>query len=199
MVFITLYCLNTLKRLRSGMGLCLVLFACFYGLPAQATGLESRNFSLSLVDDNYELNASFELEISPFLEKMLERGVTLSFKAEFELLQARWYWLDERVVKKTQTVQLSYHPLTRQYRVASGQLQQTYPSLRQALRKISRIHAWPVAERKDLKFGQAYQLSFRYFLDISQLPKPLQITAFTQGDWQWSSPTIERSFTPESR
>jgi hypothetical protein len=36
---------------------------------------------------------------------------------EFDLFRPRWYWWDESVILSVLTYRLSYHALTRQYRV----------------------------------------------------------------------------------
>jgi hypothetical protein len=175
-------------------GLCLAV-ACLLG-DAHAGGIELRDFALSPSEEGYEVNATMEFEIPLALENLVERGVILSFKADIEIFRPRWYWFDERVARKAQTVRLSYHALTRQYRVAIGDLQQSFPTLQDAVRQLSRLHSWLVAERKDLKPGVAHRVSFRYFLDTTELPKPLQVTAFTSSGWDLSAPIVQVSYTP---
>lgn len=173
-----------------GLALC-----CWLG-TAHAAGVDIREFALSPSDEGYEVDASVDFEIPLVLENLLERGVTLTFRAELEISRPRWYWFDDRVARKIQTTRLSYHALTRQYRVASGNLQQTFPTLNDAVRKLSRLRDWSVAERKDLKPGVVHRVSFRYFLDTAELPKPLQLTAFTSSGWELSAPVLQFSYTP---
>jgi hypothetical protein len=185
--------------LRAGLfgrfaALCLV-FCCSF-TTAQASGIDVRDFALDPSDEGYEVNATFDFEMPLVLENLLERGITLSFRADLEIFRPRWYWLDERVARKVLTTRLSYHALTRQYRVSSGTLQQSFPTLHDAVRKLSRLRDWLVAERKDLKPGVPHRVSFRYFLDTTELPKPLQLTAFTSGGWDLSAPILQISYTP---
>lgn len=174
--------------------LCLALWCTL--ATAQAGGIDVREFELSPADEGYEVSATFDFEVPLVLENLLERGVTLSFRADLEIFRPRWYWFDDRVARKVQTTRLSYHALTRQYRVSSGNLQQTFPTLHDAVRKLSRLRNWLVAERKDLRPGGAHRVTFRYYLDITELPKPLQLTAFTSGGWDLSAPTVQISYTP---
>ena len=146
-----------------------------------------REVSFGLAEEAYELNVKTDFELAPHLEQMLERGVTLTFRAEFEVFRPRWYWLDDRVARRTMNIRLSYQELTRQYRVANGEFQQSFSSLREALRRLSSIRHWQIVEARALTPGLAYEARFRYYLDTSQLPKPLQLSAFASSEWDLSS------------
>lgn len=146
-------------------------------------------------DDGYQVNADFGLELSSTLEEMVNRGVPLYFVAEFELGHPRWYWLDETLVTKSRTWRLSYHALTRQYRLSSGALYQNFTTLADALRVLSRLRGWTVAEKGVLKSGSTYQAALRLRLDVQQLPKPFQLTALTSREWNFGSDWQRWSFT----
>lgn len=166
----------------------LVLCALWIG-SAQAETIALREVSFGVVDDVYEINFNADFELAPHLEQMLERGVTLTFRVEFEVFRPRWYWLDERVARRNANYRLSYQELTRQYRVSSGDFQQSFPSLRLALRRLQSVRHLPITEARNLTPGASYEARLRYFLDTSQLPKPLQLSAFTSSEWDLSSET----------
>jgi hypothetical protein len=168
--------------------LLLLLCALWLGV-AEAETIALRDVSFGLTDDAYELNLNAEFELAPHLEQMLDRGVTLIFRVEFEISRDRWYWFDQRIARRNQNFRLSYQELTRQYRVTSGNFQQSFPTLRQALRQLSSVRRWQIAEAHGLSPGTEYEASLRFFLDTSQLPKPLQLSAFTSSEWDLSSPT----------
>ena len=167
----------------------LLAFCALWFSVAQAETIALRDVSFGLTDDGYELNLSADFELASHLEQMLDRGVTLTFRVEFEIFRPRWYWLDERVVRRNINIRLSYQELTRQYRVASGDFQQSFPTLRQALRRVSGVRHWQVADARSMTTGVPYEVRLRYFLDTSQLPKPLQLSAFTSSEWDLSSET----------
>lgn len=175
-----------------------LLLCCAVG-SAHAGGIQLRDLVLGIGDEGYELSVNADFELSPAVETLLERGVTLTFRAEMDVTRPRWYWFNERVARKAQNFRLSYQTLTRQYRVAFGDLQQSYPTLRDALRKVSRIRQWVIVDKKELKPGAQYDASFRYYLDISQLPKPLQVTAFTNSEWELSAEPRNWTFTADYR
>ena len=176
----------------------LVLFCALWLGHAQAESIALREVSFVPLDDAYELNVKADFELAPHLEQMLERGVTLTFRAEFEVFRPRWYWLDDRVARRTMNTRLSYQELTRQYRVANGEFQQSFASLREALRRLSSIRHWQITEARALTPGLAYEARFRYYLDPSQLPKPLQLSAFASSEWDLSSELRAWRFVAEA-
>ena len=50
-------------------------------------------------DESYARNAQFDLALNPTLEEALQKGVSLYFVLEFELVRPRWYWLDQKLVQ----------------------------------------------------------------------------------------------------
>jgi hypothetical protein len=112
------------------------------------------------------------------------------------LTRARWYWLDEKVAEWSVTYRVSYSPLTRQYRVASGPLGQTFESLDDVERFIGRVSSRPVARAEMLAKGARYEAALRIRLDVTQLPKPFQVNALALREWQLASDWHRWSFTP---
>lgn len=167
----------------------LLVGACMGGAPARGLAAEAeiRSATLLPVDDQYVLNADIAAELTPLLSDVVARGVSLFFVTEFELSAPRWYWLDEEVVTKTLTYRLSYQSLTRQYRLTTGALHQNFSSAEEALRTMLRIRSWGVADRAALKTGRAYNAALRFRLDVGELPKPLQVSAFGRKDWNLGS------------
>ena len=91
---------------------------------------------------------------------------------------------------------MSYNSLTRQYRVSSGPLGQTFESLEDVQRFIGHVAARPVARVDDLVKGARYEAAVREKLDVNQLPKPFQVNALASRDWQLASEWHRFSFTP---
>ena len=144
------------------------------------------------------LSADFALSLSPSLEDAVNRGVSLTFLVEFELLRPRWWWWDERAAVATQTHRLSYHALTRQYRVLLNGVPAAFPTLREALEAMSVLRGWRVMPRDRVRAGTPYEGWLRLRLDTNQLPKPFQITALTNRDWNPQSEWKRFAFTPET-
>jgi hypothetical protein len=186
MVSITAALKSAPERLRRWLVALLVVVS---GLLLAAE-IEIGNPQIVAGDDGYVLSADFNFDLNQRLEEAVTKGVVLYFVTEFELTRPRWYWLDEKVVSRSQTYRLSYHALTRQYRLSTGGLHQSFDSLSEAMRVLSHLRNWVVIEKADnhlVRPGDTYAAALRLRLDITQLPRPFQITALGNRDWNLSS------------
>jgi hypothetical protein len=148
-------------------------------------------------DGAWMAQSSVQVRLSPVLAEAVVRGVPLYFVSEFELRKTRWWWFDKTVFSRTKTVRLSYHAVTQQYRVAVGGLHQiAYESLEEALSAAVGMRGWRVKESSESVDSETDRLDFRadnleprlrVRLDSAQLPKPLQVNAITNRDWNLSS------------
>ena len=100
----------------------------------------------------------------------------------------------------TQTLRLSFQPLTREYRVSSGGgLQQGFSSLKEALAVIKHVTSWRVIERNQVQLGETYTASVRMQLDTALMPKPFQVDAVNNRDWTLASDWKRFTFTVAER
>jgi hypothetical protein len=162
-----------------------LVLACWLaaGVPAARADNQILSAEILATEEGYVVNADIDLALNSRLEDALRRGVSLYFLLELEVSRRRWYWFDEEVVQRTITYRLSYHAITRSYRLSIGSLHQSFDSLEAAFRTMLRIRNWSVAERNELRPGQSYNAALRLALDTSQLPKPFQVTAIGSRDW----------------
>jgi hypothetical protein len=177
--------------------LCALLF-CFPS-SARADRIETQKVEARFADGYYQVSTDCSIHFNSVVEQALEQGVPLYFVSEFTLTSPRWYWTDEVIAQSTQTFKLSYNTLTRQYRITRGALFQNFNSLDEALRIIGHQSVDPVpmgllASSRgyigEKLFGQednSYLAAARLRLDISQLPKPLQVNALANDDWSMDS------------
>jgi hypothetical protein len=156
-------------------------------VPARADGIEVKKAALVTADDGSFLEAEFEISLTHTLEDALNKGVPLYFTLEFELIRPRWYWLNEKIVATRQQYRLGYNALTRQYRVGVGALYQNFASLPDALAFMSQVRLRDIAELGALAKGNTYTAALRMRLDISQLPRPFQISAVGSREWSVGS------------
>ena len=91
-----------------------------WSVPVRADNIEISHISLEGNDEGYALDADFQIDLNPRLEDAINKGVALYFVVEFELTRSRWYWFDEHPASRQLVLRLSYHALTRQYRISSG-------------------------------------------------------------------------------
>ncbi|MEO8250040.1 MAG: DUF4390 domain-containing protein [Burkholderiales bacterium] len=144
--------------------------------------------------DGLFLTATLQLELPGIVEDALEKGIPMFFVAEAALLRDRWYWTDKRVALSERYFRLAYLPLTRRWRVNVGSeplsnpgvgvsLSQHYESMDEAVEAIERIARWKIADHSQMEPEVRYWVDFSFRLDLSQLPRPFQIGAVGQGEW----------------
>ena len=180
------------RCLRIVLVACLALFASL----ARADSVPLNTAEVRVEDDQVLLNVDFALSLNSTLEEALLRGIPLYFLLEVEVQRPRWYWFDEKVLTHSTQYRVSYQPLTRQYRVASGLLAQTFDSLQEVERLIGRVTARSIASASDLEKGSRYDVVVRLRLDQNQLPKPFQVNALASREWHLASEARRIPFTP---
>ena len=72
-----------------------------------------------------------------------------------------------------------------------GGLSQNYPTRDEAIFALSRSTRWKVAEASQVDDGRHY-FEFNYRLDVTLLPRPMQIGIGGQPDWQLSVKRTQR-------
>ncbi|MFN0161056.1 MAG: DUF4390 domain-containing protein [Burkholderiales bacterium] len=164
--------------------------------PALADTFEAREAQLEAQDDAWTVSAEYTVELNARVEEAVSRGVPLYFNFEFELIRPRWYWLDEKTVQATQVYRLSYHALTRQYRLSAGTLYQSFSSLGEALRVLGRPRM-QAFDKSRVRAGESYVAAVRLRLDVTQLPRPFQVSALTNRDWTLESEWRRFAFRPD--
>jgi hypothetical protein len=189
------YCKNNHNFMHSLLvALAMILLS---SAAASADGIAVRKAEIRVTEDGYQLAANFDIRLTLLLEQALTHGITLNFVSEFTLTRSRWYWLDEVASNTEQTTKLSYSALTRQYRIKRGTLFQNFANLDDALRALGNQSSNPIpAELFNkssgyiaslLKNNSNYTAFARMRLDVSQLPKPLQVNALTSDEWKLDS------------
>ena len=160
------------------------------GAPAANANdsIEIRHAALDAVADAGDrvrllLTADVAMPLTDTLIDAVNRGLALYFQTELEVQRSRWYWMNEKLVEAAIEWRLSYHALTRQYRVSSNAVGQSFGTLEEALAAMGTIRAVPIAWADGLVPGRRYDGWLRMRLDASRLPKPFQMTALTNREW----------------
>jgi hypothetical protein len=163
---------------------------------AQVT-TEINQLRLERFEDEWLLSAQVQFEIPAVVEDALVKGIPMVFVVSAEVLRERWYWSDKRQTFAERHMRLAYQPLTRRWRlnispgaVASSGVglafSQNFDTLAQAMQSIKRIARWKIADAGELDAFPKNKLDFRFKLDLGQLPRPFQIGAIGQSDWDIS-------------
>ena len=172
------------------------------GLPGQAAaephGTAISELRLEQADDGVYLTAQVQFELPALVEEVLEKGIAVYFVAEAELYRERWYWTDLKVAQAARYMRLAYQPLSRRGRLNVSpvpitnagfgvSLNQNFDTLADALdgvRRVGRLRLGDIAEIGD---ETTHPVMFRFRLDTSQLPRPFQLGAVGQTDWNISA------------
>jgi uncharacterized protein DUF4390 len=171
----------------------ILLSLALLSAAVHAEGIQIKSVVIDAVDEGYQFDADFEIVLSPKLERALEKGIVLYFVTELNLMNSRWYWLDERVAQSRVREGLSYYALTRQYRLSRGTLSQNFGTLKEALQALGRVRDRPIIASSELKPDTEYTVELRMRLDISALPKPFQVETLSSREWDLSTGTLEWS------
>ncbi len=167
-------------------------------------------FQMEREEDAYQLSAQFDIELSATVQEALLKGIAVHFVFDAKVYRERWYWSDKLVATAQRHVRISYQPLTRRWRmqvasqpiVSSGlgmSLMQSYDSLEEVMSNLRRLTRWKFANTAQVDAGAGHRLDFGFYLDLSQLPRPLQMGATGQAEWELAISKSMRLVTEAAR
>jgi len=187
-------CFALLKKLL--VALALGGAALTSAFSARADDIEVVDVRLAATEDGAVLAADFAFDLNPRLAEAVTNGIPLYFVVEFELTRPRWYWFDEKAAAKRLQLRLSYHALSRHYRLSTGVLQQNYATLEEALNVLRRVRNWQVVDRGTTLADANYDAAVRMRVDGTLLPKPFQLSAITSREFNLESAWRRFTFRP---
>lgn len=176
--------------------LCGLIALSLFSTMARGEGIKLKSAEIERVDNEWLLNATFQIELTPGLEDAVQKGVVLYFQTEFELTRSRWYWFDEKPALAQRLIRLSYQPMTQQYRIASEGFTFSAKTMFEALQAVGSIGGWRVIDNNQIDFSKSYTAALRMTLDLSRLPKPFQVNALNNRDWNVTSEWLRFPFLP---
>lgn len=173
---------------------CCVLACAPAMVFAQPDAPEAQGLRIERSDDGLYLGASLDFSLPELAEDALHKGIPMFFVMEAQVRRERWYWSDRLVAEATRYMRLSYQPLTRRWRLNTSTvpfansglgvvLGQNFDELDEALSAMRRVARWRIGDADVLEPDAAHTVQLRFRLDISQLPRPLQIGAVGRSDW----------------
>jgi len=168
------------------------------------------SFQTERNEDVYQISAQFDLELSNTVQEALLKGIPVYFVVDAKVYRDRWYWSDKLVSAAQRHIRISYQPLTRRWRmqvasqpiVQNGlgvSLMQVYDSLEEVMVNLRRLNRWKFADVAQIETGAGHRLEFAFYLDLSQLPRPLQMGAAGQSDWELAATKSIRLATEATR
>ena len=152
-------------------------------------------------DGGVHLSATVRFELPMVVEEALAKGIPMYFVAEAAIFRDRWYWTDKRVASAARHMRLAFQPLTRRWRLQVSSepignsglvLGQMFDTREDALAAVQRISRWRIADASAIDPQATNTVEFRFRLDVSQLPRPFQIGAVGQSEWNISASRTQR-------
>lgn len=172
------------------------MLLCVHMNQAQADTVAPDISSMQLIraDEGVFISANLQFELPEQVEDALRQGIPMYFVADALVQRERWYWSDQQVGMATRYFRITHQPLTRRWRLhisstsftslGSGlALGQTYDQLEDVVAAIQRIYRWKILEPGQLSANVAASVQLRFRVDISSLPRPLQIGALGRSGW----------------
>ncbi len=174
--------------------LCVLVLTGMPRLGHAEPPLEITQLRVERADDGLLLYAQIRLDLPTIVDDALHKGIAMYFVMDAEVLRERWYWTDRKVASASRHLRLSYLPLSRRWRLQTSpqpignaglgvNLSQSFDSLQEALYAIQRITRWKIAEASVVDTDARQTVEFRFKLDMSQMPQPVQIGTAGQADW----------------
>jgi Domain of unknown function (DUF4390) len=202
-------CKSIVELLKFGLLHVLWVIFLFWAMamPAQAqNNTEVSNLRVEQATEGMFLSATLRFELPPAIEDALLKGIPMTFLMEAQVLRDRWYWYDKSVTSASRSIRLAYQPLTRRWRLSANQgaadaaggvnLSQNFDQLADALAAVRRISRWKIADSSEIDVESRHNVEFRFRLDTTQLPRPMQIGITGNSDWTIS---VQRNVRPEPR
>ncbi len=185
----------TMRYWKNGKNWIHSLFIAFL-LLGSVQAADLAQFQAERSDEGVLLSAQVRFDMSNVIEDTLSKGIPLFFVMDGQVVRERWYWIDKKVCGSERRVRLAFQPLMRRWRlsVATGSFDSTlgltlsrnFESLGEALSSLKRVARWNICDTSalgELDSGSRYRVDFRFRLDVNELPRPFQIGAIGQTDW----------------
>ena len=172
----------------------LLLWASLFQAHADTVPPDISSMQVTRTDEGVFLSANLQFELPGQVEDALRQGIPMYFIAEAQVQRERWYWSDQQLGLATRYYRITHQPLTRRWRLhisntaftSSGTglaLGQTYEQLEDVMAAIQRISRWKILEPTQLSSSSGVSVQLRFRVDLSSLPRPLQIGAVGRSGW----------------
>jgi len=172
----------------------MITLSLFFSPWANASDAAVRYAEIVADDGQYVVNADISLSLSESVVDAIDQAVPVSFVAEASIESPRWYWFDATRASGRLEFSLSYHPMTRSYRLAIGNLHQDFDTLGSALDTMTRIRRWPITPMSTLTPGVSYNVKVRFRLETELLPRPFLVSTLGSHDWEIETDWLRWTF-----
>lgn len=145
------------------------------------------------------LTVDWEFDLSEILVDSMKRGIPLYFEYEFRLERSRWYWTNKKAAQSRLVQRVGYSPLSRRWRFSRGGLIQSFHTFEEVLPLLKHVGDWRVADVDAVDDTEDFVAETRLHLDLTKLPKPLQVSVGGNADWalesDWEDVHLSKALT----
>ncbi len=193
----------TRRRLCAGALLSPILLSTSVAVRAAANDAQLMQAQLSRVTEDLTpglyLTVDWEFDLSEILVDSMKRGIPLYFEYEFRLERPRWYWTNKKAAQSHLVQRVGYSPLSRRWRFSRGGLIQSFHTFEEVLPLLKHVGDWRVADVDTVDDIDDFQAETRLHLDLTKLPKPLQVSIGGNSDWalesDWENVHLSKDLT----
>ncbi|BCL76414.1 hypothetical protein JHS3_21500 [Jeongeupia sp. HS-3] len=179
--------------------LALLLWLTVGAALGENSGIRLQSAGASYGSNRVEVSARFTVSLNPTLENALANGASLPFVYEFQLTRPRGYAFYRQMADWFSPTaelgyRLSYHAISRQYRLHLGSFYRSFQTLDEALKALGVVRDWGVLVGTSIAEDKSdFAGKVRLRLDMSQMPKPFQLSTLGQDDWKFESAWVDIS------
>ena len=135
------------------------------------------------------LDARIGIELPDYIEMAVDQGFAVPVSFDVEIMQARKYWFDRKIVSLKQQYILHFLPMLNSYVVADiNSSSRTYfDSREEAVRSLQYISGYSMFDIGNIDAGLNVYARMRFGLNIDELPLPLKSSSLWANDWDLQS------------
>jgi len=162
---------------------CVLVLMCQSVVAAERLVFE--NFLAYKSQGVYKMDVDTHVRIRKSPAEALKKGISLYFTMNISVVRQRNWWPDSTESMITRYYRLFYFDLARHYRVTeitSGETQ-SFLTLEEAINNLGKIRGLPLIPIDHVIHPIRYRVHLQMSLDISELPAPLQLQAYTTHRW----------------
>lgn len=181
---------------------CGVLLICQAVLPVWAEEkpvFEVQKARFVLQEKLLLLNSTISIELPEYISIAIDQGFAVPLSFEVEILEAKKYWFDRKIISLEQQYLLHYLPMLNSYVVSdiNNSQRNYFDSRKEAVNSLKVIYRYPMLDIGNISRDLKVYAQMRFGLDVEELPLPLKSSSLWDNDWglqsEWFQWSIDRA------
>jgi hypothetical protein len=135
------------------------------------------------------LDARIDIELPEYIEMAVDQGFAVPVSFDVEIMQAREYWFDRKIVSLKQQYILHFLPMLNSYVITDiNRSSRTYfDSREEAVSSLQSVSDYPMFDIGNIDAGLKVYARMRFGLNSDELPLPLKSSSLWANDWDLQS------------